>query len=103
MQETHQAATLFPKREPVLFVGIDDGDEVVVAVALLVLAKTYISPVASEDMKIRPWESSANPTGRKQSSGHFEVSAFDMISVRAVVLSAAATGEPAEKATEESL
>jgi hypothetical protein len=38
--KTHLAASLLPKRTPVLLVGADDGDEVVVAIAVLVLAKT---------------------------------------------------------------
>lgn len=34
----------------------------------------YISPEASDDTKIRPRESMAMPTGRKQLSGHCELS-----------------------------
>lgn len=54
-------------------------------------------------MNRRPLESNAKPTGRKQSSGHFELSAFVMMSVRAVVLSDASTGEPAENEMVETL
>jgi hypothetical protein len=54
----------------------------------------YISPVESELMNIRPFESSASPTGRKQLSGHCELSWLVMISLVDVVLSGAATGEP---------
>jgi hypothetical protein len=100
---THNAAIVCRTRTPALFVAVGDGELVEVGVALLVFAKTYISPVASEDMNRRPCESNAKPTGRKQLSGHLELSGFVMISVSAVVLSEAATGSPAEKAIEETL
>jgi hypothetical protein len=54
-------------------------------------------------MNTRPFESSAKPTGLKHRSGHFELSAFVMMSVREVRLSEAATGEPEAKAMVESL
>jgi hypothetical protein len=54
-------------------------------------------------MNTRPFESSAKLTGLKQLSGHFELSAFVMISVKDVKLSEAATGEPESKAMVESL
>jgi len=54
-------------------------------------------------MKRRPSESKAKPAGRKQLSGHLELSTFVMISVSEFVLSEAATGEPFENAMEETL
>lgn len=79
------------------------GVPVEVEVEVPVLAKTYSSPVESELTNMRPFESSARPTGLKQSSGHFEVSEFMNISVVAVKLSEAATGDPALKAMDETL
>jgi len=62
-----------------------------------VLTSTYISPVESELMNKRSFESKARATGRKQSLGHFETSALIIISVVEVVLSDAATGDPFAK------
>ena len=64
---------------------------------------TYISPVASELTKSRPWLSNAIPTGLKQLWGHSELSAFQKISVTAVSLSGAATGSPSWKGSTDSL
>jgi hypothetical protein len=68
-----------------------------------VFIKTQISPVASELMKIRPWSSRANPTGLKHEAGHFELSRLLNMSVNAVVLSEAATGDPFAKAIVDNL
>jgi len=54
-------------------------------------------------MNIRPLVSIARPTGRKQLSGQAARSGFDMISVVDVLLSAAATGLPAAKSSDETL
>lgn len=63
-------------------------------VPFVVLITTYISPVASEDIYNRPALSNARPTGLKQLLGHFELSWFATTSIRAVLLSDAATGSP---------
>lgn len=56
-------------------------------------------------MNSRPWPSQASPTGRKQPSGHWELSALLMTSVVALVLSEGSTGCPpsGSKRTAESL
>jgi len=54
-------------------------------------------------MNKRSFLSNARPTGRKQFSGHFELSGLIMISVVEVVLSGAATGEPFAKSIDDIL
>ena len=64
---------------------------------------TYISPVASELTKSRPWLSNVIPTGLKHFWGQTELSAFQRTSVTAVLLSGAAIGSPSRKGSIESL
>lgn len=68
-----------------------------------VLTKTYISPVESEVMNSLSFESSARPTGRKQSFGQLDRSMLVRMSTVEVVLSEFWIGEPEEKAIAESL
>lgn len=87
------------------FVGLVDDAPVELAgvEGTEVLTSTYNSPVASELTNKRSLESKASPTGRKQSSGHLELSALAKMSVVEVVLSDGATGEPFAKAMETTL
>ncbi len=54
-------------------------------------------------MNSLPWASHARPTGRKQLSGHSEVSGLVMMSIAASVLLWGSTGEPSAKRSIESL
>jgi len=62
---------------------VEDGPGIVAPEALDI---RYTSPEASDETYIRPCESTAIPAGRKQSSGHFELSWLAKTSRAAVLL-----------------
>jgi len=99
------ALATYPICAAFFFVGDGDDDAVgvEVAVGVVVFTRTYNSPVVSELMNSRSFESNARPTGLKHLSGHFELSTLASMSVVEFKLSDFATGDPFSKAMEETL